>query len=99
MVRPWTAEGNYWICGNDAGQVHCFDVAGQLHGHQLTVPFPKPAMCALGGRPFANPVCDLYRASQQSARHVHGQSGQVVCAEVPHRGLPEPVFSRFPATL
>jgi sugar lactone lactonase YvrE len=91
------SEGNYWICGNDAGQVHCFDVAGHCIT-SLTVPFPKPAMCALGG-PHLQTLFVTSIVPANKALDTHGQSGQVVCAEVPHRGLPEPVFSRFPATL
>ena len=91
------AQGNYWICGNDAGLVHCFDVTGQCIT-SLAVPFPKPAMCALGG-PHLQTLFVTSIVPGNKALDPLGQSGQVVCAEVPHRGLPEPVFSRFPATL
>jgi sugar lactone lactonase YvrE len=90
------AQGNYWICGNDAGQIHCFDVAGQCI-KSLAVPFPKPAMCALGG-PHLQTLFVTSIVPANKALDPHGHSGQVVYAEVPHRGLPEPVFSRFPAT-
>ena len=91
------AQGNYWICGNDAGQVHCFDASGKCT-ESVTVPFPKPAMCAFGGANLQTLfVTSIVPANK--ALDVLGQSGQVVCAEVQHRGLPEPVFSRFPATL
>jgi sugar lactone lactonase YvrE len=91
------AQGNYWICGNDAGLVHCFDVTGQCIT-SLAVPFPKPAMCALGG-PHLQTLFVTSIVPANKALDPLGQSGQVVCAEMPHRGLPEPVFSRFPATL
>lgn len=42
------ADGCYWICGNDAGQVHRFTPDGRLD-RSLTVPVKKPAMCAFGG--------------------------------------------------
>ena len=42
------ADGCYWICGNDAGQVHRFTPDGRLD-RSLAVPFAKPAMCAFGG--------------------------------------------------
>ena len=90
------ADGNYWICGNDAGLVHCFDPAGHLL-KSLEVPFPKPAMCAFGGADLQT----LFVTSivpGNKALDTTGQSGQVVFAELQHRGLPEPVFSRFPAT-
>lgn len=41
-------DGCYWICGNDAGQVHRFTPAGKLD-RSLDVPVRKPAMCAFGG--------------------------------------------------
>lgn len=42
------ADGCYWICGNDAGQIHRFTPDGRLD-RSLAVPFAKPAMCAFGG--------------------------------------------------
>ena len=42
------ADGGYWICGNDAGQIHDFDAQGQWC-QSLSVPMPKPSMCAFGG--------------------------------------------------
>jgi sugar lactone lactonase YvrE len=90
-------QGNYWICGNDAGQVHCFDASGHCLA-SLEVPFPKPAMCAFGG-PNLQTLFVTSIVPGNKALDTTGQSGQVVCAELTHRGLPEPVFSRFPATL
>ncbi|WP_339522825.1 SMP-30/gluconolactonase/LRE family protein [Pseudomonas sp. EA_35y_Pfl2_R111] len=43
------ADGCYWICGNDAGQIHRFTPDGRLD-RSLTVPVKKPTMCAFGGR-------------------------------------------------
>ena len=91
------ARGNYWICGNDAGQVHCFDPAGHCL-ESLAVPFPKPAMCAFGG-PDLQILFVTSIVPGNKALDTTGQSGHVVFAELPHRGLPEPVFSRFPAPL
>ncbi|WP_203561283.1 SMP-30/gluconolactonase/LRE family protein [Ideonella livida] len=42
------AEGCYWICANDAGQVHRFTPDGQLD-RSLSVPVAKPSMCCFGG--------------------------------------------------
>ena len=42
------ADGCYWICGNDAGQVHRFTPDGRLD-RSIKVPAAKPAMCAFGG--------------------------------------------------
>jgi sugar lactone lactonase YvrE len=90
-------QGNYWICGNDAGQVYCFNASGHCLV-SLEVPFPKPAMCAFGG-PNLQTLFVTSIVPGNKAQDTNGQSGQVVCAGLTHRGLPEPVFSRFPATL
>lgn len=45
-------DGGYWICGNDAGQVHRFTPDGRLD-RSVTVPVAKPAMCAFGGADLA----------------------------------------------
>ena len=90
------AQGHYWICGNDAGLVHCFDTAGRCI-ESLPVPFPKPAMCAFGGVDLQTMFVTSIVPSNKALDNT-GQSGQVVSAHLPHRGLPEPVFSRFPAT-
>lgn len=90
-------EGHYWICGNDAGMVHCFHPSGRLLS-SLAVPFPKPAMCAFGG-------ADLQTLFVTSIVPSHltfdamGHSGKVVFIELKSRGLPEPIFSRFPDSL
>lgn len=90
------AQGHYWICGNDAGLVHCFDTAGRCI-ESLPVPFPKPAMCAFGGVDLQTMFVTSIVPGNK-ALDTTGQSGQVVSTHLPHRGLPEPVFSRFPAT-
>jgi sugar lactone lactonase YvrE len=41
-------DGCYWICANDAGQVHRFTPDGRLD-RSLEVPTLKPAMCSFGG--------------------------------------------------
>lgn len=41
-------DGCYWICANDAGQVHRFTPEGRLD-RSLTLPVRKPSMCAFGG--------------------------------------------------
>ena len=86
------AQGNYWICGNDAGQVHRFSPAGQLVA-SIHVPVAKPSMCAFGG-----PRLDvLFVTSIQPAGSAAGLSGALFALDLGIRGLPEPRFSRFPA--
>nr|WP_315427678.1 SMP-30/gluconolactonase/LRE family protein [uncultured Albidiferax sp.] len=91
------AEGCYWICANDAGLVHRFDPQGQLLA-SLEVPVAKPSMCAFGG---AN-LDVLYVASIQPGTvdpAAPGLNGAVFALQPGVRGLPEPVFSRFPMSL
>lgn len=88
------ADGNYWICANDAGLVHRFNVQGQLLS-SVEVPVSKPSMCAFGG-----PDLDvLFVTSIQPAvasGNDQALSGAVFALQPGVRGLPEPVFSRFP---
>lgn len=85
------AQGHYWICGNDAGQVHRVSPAGAIVA-SLNVPAAKPAMCAFGG-----PDLDLlFVTSIQPAGVEAGLSGAVFVLAPGVRGLPEPRFSRFP---
>ncbi len=85
------AEGHYWICGNDAGQIHRVSPAGAIVA-SLNVPAAKPAMCAFGG-----PDLDLlFVTSIQPAGVEAGLSGAVFVLAPGVRGLPEPRFSRFP---
>ena len=86
------AQGHYWICANDAGQVHRFSPAGQLV-RSVQVPVAKPSMCAFGG-----PGLDvLFVTSIQPAGAATGLSGALFALDPGIRGLPEPRFSRFPS--
>ncbi len=85
------ADGCYWICGNDAGRVHCFDPLGRLV-RSLPVPVAKPAMCAFGG-----PALDvLFVTSIPPATGAGPLDGAVFALEPGVRGLPEPRFTRSP---
>lgn len=90
------AAGNYWICGNDAGQVHCFSPDGSLL-RSLAVPFPKPSMCAFGGtgldRLFVTSIPPAVPAQDDA-----GLSGRLLQLDPQAAGLPEPLFTRFPHT-
>ena len=87
-------QGNYWICANDAGQVHRFNPQG-AHLPSIHVPVSKPSMCAFGG-PDLNV---LFVTSIQPAAAVGKESclsGAVFSLQLEVQGLPEPCFSRFP---
>jgi sugar lactone lactonase YvrE len=91
------AQGHYWICGNDAGQIHAFDAQGQWQ-QSLTVPMPKPSMCAFGGANLEQLiVTSIIPANTIDANR--GASGAVIALQFGVQGLPEPVFSRFPVSM
>ena len=89
------SEGCYWICGNDAGQVHRFSPAGALL-QSIAVPVSKPAMCAFGGPELRH----LFVTSIQPATPAPGfdaaLDGAVLVLEPGVQGRPEPLFSQFP---
>ena len=91
------AQGLYWICGNDAGQIHAFDAQGQWR-QSLTVPMPKPSMCAFGGANLDQMLVTSIIPVQTTAA-TRGSSGAVIALQPGVQGLPEPVFSRFPASV
>jgi len=91
------AQGHYWICGNDAGQIHAFDAQGQWC-QSLSVPMPKPSMCAFGGTNLDQMFVTSITPAQ-STEATRGCSGSVIALQPGVRGLPEPVFSRFPASV
>jgi len=90
------SEGHYWSCANDAGQLHRFSPDGELVS-SVHVPVSKPSMCAFGG-----PNLDVLLVASIQPAAASGKdaclSGAVFALEAGVRGLPEPVFSRFPAT-
>ena len=81
------ADGCYWICGNDAGQVHRFTPDGRLD-RSLDVPVKKPAMCAFGGAQLDT----LYVTSIRPGGDLSDQplAGGVFALRPGVRGLPEP---------
>lgn len=89
-------EGCYWICGNDAGLVHRFSPQGELL-RSVSVPVSKPAMCAFGGPNldvlFVTSILPGGIAPEQA-----GLNGALFAVDAGVRGLPEPLFSRFPVS-
>ncbi|ANC81594.1 SMP-30/gluconolactonase/LRE family protein [Pseudomonas putida] len=83
-------DGCYWICGNDAGQLHRFTPDGRLD-RSLSVPVNKPAMCAFGG---AN-LDTLYVTSIRPAGIDLGDqplAGGVFALNPGTKGLEEPAY-------
>ncbi|WDY59189.1 glucurono-1,5-lactonase [Pseudomonas sp. PSKL.D1] len=83
------ADGCYWICGNDAGQIHRFTPDGRLD-RSLSVPVKKPAMCAFGG---AN-LDTLFVTSIRPAGDLADQplAGGVFALRPGVKGLEEPAW-------
>jgi sugar lactone lactonase YvrE len=89
--------GRYWICGNDAGQIHAFDTQGHWC-QSLSVPMPKPSMCAFGGADLDQMLVTSIIPAQ-TTEATRGSSGAVIALQPGVQGLPEPVFSRFPVSV
>jgi sugar lactone lactonase YvrE len=89
-------NGCYWICGNDAGLVHCFSPQGELI-RSLEVPVAKPSMCAFGG-PQLNQLLVTSILPATASRAQPGLHGAVFALDAGVAGLPEPSFSRFPVS-
>jgi sugar lactone lactonase YvrE len=90
-----SADGVYWICANDAGQIHRFTPEGQQL-ESLHLPFPKPSMCAFGGADlrtlFVTSIVPPEPGMDRS-----GLSGAVLAVRGMGPGRAEPHFSFGPA--
>ena len=85
------AEGCYWICGNDAGQVHRFTPEGKLD-RSLTLPVKKPTMCAFGGPNLDTLFVTSIRPTGIDLTD-QPLAGGVFALDPGTYGLPEPLFS------
>jgi len=89
-------EGCYWICANDAGQIHRFSPQGVLL-QSVQIPVAKPSMCCFGG-----PKLDIIFVASILPAGVPpeqpGLNGALFAMPVGIQGLPEPLFSRFPVS-
>ena len=81
-------DGCYWICGNDAGQVHRYTPDGRLD-RSLRLPAAKLAMCAFGGADLAT----LYVTSIRPAGSApDALDGAVFALRPGAQGLEEPAY-------
>ncbi|MFP3996803.1 SMP-30/gluconolactonase/LRE family protein [Pseudomonas capeferrum] len=83
-------DGCYWICGNDAGQIHRFTPDGRLD-RSLNLPVKKPAMCAFGG---ANLDTLFVTSIRPAGIDLSDQplAGGVFAFELGVKGLEEPAY-------
>jgi sugar lactone lactonase YvrE len=84
------ADGCYWICGNDAGQVHRFTPEGVLD-RSIALPVKKPAMCAFGGASLDTLFITSIRPDGVDLAD-QPLAGGVFAVRPGVRGLPEPEF-------
>lgn len=84
------AEGFYWICANDAGQIHRFAPDGRLD-FSLEVPVKKPTMCAFGGSRMDTLFVTSIRPGDD--HDPHSLAGGVFALNPNVKGLAEPLFN------
>lgn len=84
-------HGGYWICGNDAGQVHRFTPDGEL-ARSIRVPVSKPAMCSFGGPDMRHLFITSIPPGQPAEGFDAALDGAVFVTEPGLRGLPETPF-------
>jgi sugar lactone lactonase YvrE len=85
------SEGGYWVCGNDAGQVHRFTPDGRLE-RSLRVPTSKPSMCSFGGPRLDQLFITSIRPAQPQGDDI-ALGGAVFVCEPGFTGLAETAFS------
>ncbi|MDY7577106.1 SMP-30/gluconolactonase/LRE family protein [Herbaspirillum sp. RTI4] len=85
------AEGAYWICGNDAGQIHRFMPDGRLD-KTIKVPVSKPSMCSFGGPELAHLFITSITPAQPAEGVDAALDGAVFVMQPGVRGLPETPF-------
>lgn len=82
-------DGCYWICGNDAGLVHRYTPAGILD-FSVSVPVPKPAMCAFGGADMRTLYITSIRPGTAAPDALDGAVFAIHLPDV--QGFSEPAF-------
>ena len=86
------AEGGYWICGNDGGQVHRFLPDGRLE-RSIRVPVSKPSMCAFGGPGMDQLFITSIKPGQPVAGFDAALDGAVFITQPGVKGLPETPYT------
>jgi sugar lactone lactonase YvrE len=83
-------DGCYWICGNDAGQIHRFTPQGKLD-QSVQVPVKKPAMCAFGDADMKTLYVTSIRPANMDLSD-QPLAGAVFALRPGAQGIPEPFF-------
>ena len=85
------ADGCYWICANDAGEVLRYTPEGRLD-RSLRVPVRKPTMCAFGGDGYDTLFVTSIRPQRPEDLAGQPYAGSVFALHPGVRGLPEQEF-------
>jgi sugar lactone lactonase YvrE len=85
------ADGCYWTCANDAGEVVRYTPEGRLD-RSLPVPVRKPTMCAFGGDGYDTLFVTSIRPQRPEDLAGQPHAGAVFALRPGVRGLPEPEF-------
>lgn len=89
------ADGGYWICGNDAGQVHRFTPDGRLD-RSIRLPVGKPSMCAFGGPALRHLFITTITPAVPIAGFDATQDGSLFITQPGATGLPETPYNSSP---
>ena len=87
------ADGCYWTCANDAGQVLRFTPEGVLD-RALALPVKKPSMCAFGGARLDTLYVTTIRPAKPEDAAAQPLAGAVFALRPGVHGLPETDFQR-----
>ena len=85
------ADGCYWTCANDAGQLLRFTPGGKLD-RSIALPVRKPSMCAFGGANLDVLYVTSIRPAQEKDLQDQPLAGAVFALRPGIQGLPETVF-------
>ncbi len=86
-------DGCYWICGIDEGLIHRYTPAGKLD-FSVSVPVPKPTMCAFGGSDLRTLYITSIRPGNAPQDRLDGAVFAIHLSDV--QGYPEPAFLNNP---
>ena len=88
------ADGCYWTCANDAGQLLRFTPEGKLD-RSITLPVKKPSMCAFGGERYDTLYVTSIRPQSAADLAEQPDAGAVFAVHPGIQGLPEAEFGRM----
>ena len=86
------ADGCYWTCATDAGQLLRFTPAGNLD-RSIPLPVKKPTMCAFGGTAFDTLYVTSIRPPNKADLIDQPLAGAVFALRPGIQGLPESEFA------